>query len=121
MASTSVSRAGAPLETKYTVGKSPSVQTRGEQRADQIDVRQQRERDVDQAPVAGGAIDLGRLIDVLRDRHAAGDEDQRPERHPFPDIGDDVRRHRDRMRDQEQRPVLAGDRAPQAVEQAPLR
>ena len=63
----------------------------GEQRADQIEVPQQREDDVGETAAAAGSVYVGRFIDLLRDRHPAGEEGQRPERHPFPDVGDDVR------------------------------
>ena len=76
---------------------------------------QQRERHVDHARVAAGAIDVGRVVDVLRDCHPGGDEDQGPERHPLPDIRDDVGPSRDPFVHQEQWSVLSGDRTDQAV------
>ena len=37
-----------------------------------------------------GAVNLGGIYDIRGDHHSAGEKYHCPERHPFPDIGDDV-------------------------------
>src|SRR5215472_7362388 len=48
----------------------------GEQRAEEIEVRQQREGDVQEAAGAGRSVNFGRVIDVLGYPHPRGEEDQ---------------------------------------------
>src|SRR5260370_25820472 len=63
----------------------------GEQRADQIEVRQQRKGDMEKTTDAGRSVNLRRVVDVAGNHHPRGEENHGPERHPFPDIRDDVR------------------------------
>ena len=45
---------------------------------------------MDEAAAAIGAVDGGRVADVSGNGHAAREKDHGPERHPLPDVGDDV-------------------------------
>ena len=87
VASTWVEKAGPPPETKVDRVEVAEREDRREQRADQIEVGEQREGDMDEAcgtrwrrrPCAAS-------LDVLGDRHPAGEQDHGPERQPLPDI-----------------------------------
>ena len=74
-----------------------------------------------EAPDAGRAVDLGRLIKLLRDRHPAGEQDHGPERHVLPDVGDDDRAQRQPARGVEPARSVDVEKVPQhVVDQAPL-
>ena len=56
--------------------KSPSVQRVESSVQNEIEVRHQREGDMDKTAVPDGAVNLGRVIDVPRNRHSPSEEDQ---------------------------------------------
>src|SRR5216684_200946 len=69
---------------------------------------------------AAGPVYVGRFIDFLRDRHPAGEEGQSPERHPFPDIGDDVRSEGEPAVIEPERTVNTEQRRQDAIDQTLL-
>src|SRR4029078_12915362 len=64
---------------------------RAEQRANQIETGHHGNGDVPEEAEPAGAIDLGGLIELGRDGHDPGKENDGPERHPLPDMGVDYR------------------------------
>ena len=75
VASTWVEFAGPPPETKIDGVEVAEQEDRREQGADQVEVGEQREGDVDEPAQPGRAVDLGGVVDLLRDRHPAGQQD----------------------------------------------
>ena len=67
---------------------------RREQDDDGEDRLEQRQRDVVEAAPRAGAVHLGRLVVLARDRDEPGEHDDREERQPAPHVDRDDRRHR---------------------------
>src|SRR5205823_13773041 len=64
---------------------------RRQQGQDQIEVGEQRKSYVGEPAQPSGTIDLGRVINLLWDRHSASEQDHGPKRQPPPDMGADGR------------------------------
>src|SRR5690242_8112238 len=68
---------------------------RREQGADQIQIGEEWEIDMDELAPAGRTVHLGCIVEVLRDGHPSGEQDYGPKRHPLPDVGVDGRPERE--------------------------
>ena len=68
---------------------------RPEHHRDQQQRPHQRERDPAELEPLRGAVDLRRLVEVLRHRGQAGERDQHDERRPLPGVDDDQRQQRE--------------------------
>ena len=82
-----------------------------------------RQRDRPELAPRRGAVDLGRLVDVVGDRAQAGEADQHHVGRPHPGVDDDDRpgRERHRRRSSRTRTGDAGEEGDDVVEEAGLR
>ncbi|GCC47143.1 hypothetical protein chiPu_0031383, partial [Chiloscyllium punctatum] len=92
-----------------------------EQRAGDVERLHRRPGDVAEFLPPIGAVDVGGLIQVVRDGEPPGQKDQRPERQRLPDVDADRHRQRDRRIVQPVWTVVAGEFEDQLVDHAPFR
>ena len=91
-----------------------------EQRAGQVQRLHRRPGDEAEFLPPAGAVDVGRLEQVLRDRKPSGHQDQGPERQRFPDVHADRHGQRHGRIVEPVRAVLAGELEDQLVDHAPF-
>src|SRR6516225_4833465 len=91
-----------------------------EQRADEIEVRQQRKSDMDKTTDANGPVNFCRVIDVTRDGHSGSKKNHGPEWHPFPGISDNICADTEPPIIEPDRAVDAEQRRQQAIDQTLL-
>src|ERR1700746_2024312 len=71
---------------------------RGQQGEQEIEVGEQRKSYMREPAQSSSSVDFGRVIDLLRDRHPASEQNYGPERQPSPNMRADRRTQREPTR-----------------------